>query len=85
VTPWSELPLWLPSGDPEHRGHSRVDLTRAVAAGLATRPLADTLGAILDEGLPTADDPRRRGKLTPAREAQLLERRGVGPMDRAAA
>ncbi|HEX2540417.1 MAG TPA: NAD-dependent epimerase/dehydratase family protein [Caldimonas sp.] len=85
VVPWTELPLWLPSGDPEHRGQARVDLGRAVAAGLATRPLEDTLAAILDEGVPTADDPRRRGKLTAAREAELLARRGVGPMDRAAA
>jgi 2'-hydroxyisoflavone reductase len=85
VVPWAELPLWLPSGDPEHQGHSRVDIARALAAGLSTRPLAETIAAVLDEGVPAADDPRRRGKLTPEREAELLERRGVGPMDRAAA
>ena len=34
VAPWSELPLWVPSTDPEHLGFARVDCSRAVAAGL---------------------------------------------------
>ncbi len=75
VEPWSELPLWLPSSDAETAGFNRVDLTRAEAAGLRTRPLRETVAAVLDEGLPGADDKRRTGKLTPAREAQLLAAR----------
>ncbi len=72
VQPWSELPLWLPSTDPEYAGFNRVDVGRAWAAGLRTRPLHDTVAAVLDEGLPTAEDPRRKGKLTRDREGQLL-------------
>jgi 2'-hydroxyisoflavone reductase len=72
VQPWSELPLWLPSGDPEYAGFNRVDLSRAQAAGLRTRALRDTVDAVLDEGLPAPDDKRRAGKLTREREAQLL-------------
>lgn len=72
VQPWSELPLWLPSTEPEYAGFNRIDLTRAMACGLHTRPLRETVGAVLDEGLPTADDPRRAGKLMREREAQLL-------------
>ena len=72
VQPWSELPLWLPSTEPEYAGFNRVDLTRAAAAGLRTRSLRDTVGAVLDEGLPAPDDKRRAGKLTREREAQLL-------------
>lgn len=72
VAPWSELPLWLPSTDAEHRGNARVDVQRAVHARLVTRPLAQTVAAILDEGVPPDDDPRRNGRLTPAREAELL-------------
>ncbi len=71
VQPWSELPLWLPSIDAQYAGFNR-DLRRAHAAGLRTRPLAETIGAVLDEGLPAADDRRRTGKLAPAREAALL-------------
>jgi 2'-hydroxyisoflavone reductase len=72
VEPWSELPLWLPSTDPEYAGFNRVDLRRAEAAGLRTRPLRETIAAVLDEGVPPADDKRRAGKLTREREAQLL-------------
>jgi 2'-hydroxyisoflavone reductase len=71
VQPWSELPLWLPSIDPDYAGFNR-DLTRAAAAGLRTRALRETIAAVLAEGLPAPDDKRRAGKLTPAREAELL-------------
>jgi 2'-hydroxyisoflavone reductase len=72
VEPWSELPLWLPSTDPEYAGFNRIDLKRAEAAGLHTRPLRETIAAVLDEGVPAADDKRRAGKLASEREAQLL-------------
>ncbi|MDP3821523.1 MAG: NAD-dependent epimerase/dehydratase family protein [Burkholderiales bacterium] len=72
VQPWSELPLWLPSGDPEYAGFNRVDLRRARAAGLRTRALRDTVEAVLDEGPPVPDDKRRAGKLARDKEAQLL-------------
>ena len=72
VQAWSELPLWLPSTDPEYAGFNRVDLSRASAAGLRTRPLRETVAAVLDEGQPAADDRRHAGKLTREREAELL-------------
>jgi 2'-hydroxyisoflavone reductase len=71
VQPWSELPLWLPSIDPAYAGFNR-DLRRAAAAGLTTRPLRETVRDVLAEGLPPEADPRRTGKLTRAREAELL-------------
>ena len=72
VEPWSELPLWLPSTDPDYTGINRIDLTRAEANGLRTRPLRETVAAVLDEGIPASDDKRRAGKLTREREAGLL-------------
>ena len=73
VQPWSELPLWLPSSDPDYAGFNRADLTRARAAGLRTRPLRETIAAVLDEGVPSDPDDRRiKGKLTREREAALL-------------
>lgn len=39
VTPWTELPVWLPRADA--RLH-RTDIARAVEAGLLTRPLQQT-------------------------------------------
>jgi len=72
VQAWSELPLWLPSDDPAYRGFSRVDVGRAVATGLRTRPLSEIIAAVMDEGIPAPDDKRRAGKLTREREAELL-------------
>lgn len=72
VEPWTELPLWLPASDPEYAGFMSVDISRAEACGLRTRPIADTVRDVLAEGLPTAGDKRRAGKLTPEREAALL-------------
>ncbi len=40
VAPWSELPLWLPEAD---NGVMAVDCQRAIAAGLAFRPLVETV------------------------------------------
>ena len=73
VGPWNELPLWLPSSDVDHAAFMRIDCSRAFAAGLVTRPLAETVDAVLDE-FPGrgADDRRRAGKLTPARERELI-------------
>jgi 2'-hydroxyisoflavone reductase len=72
VQPWSELPLWLPSTDAAYRGFMRVSVERAIASGLRTRPLRETLAAVMDEGVPSPDDPRRAGRLTREREAELL-------------
>jgi 2'-hydroxyisoflavone reductase len=72
VQPWSELPLWLPSDDAGYRGFSRVSLERAVATGLRTRPLRETVAAVMDEGIPAPDDKRRAGRLAREREAELI-------------
>ena len=42
LRPWGDLPVWAPSTG-ELRGLSRVSADRAVAAGLTSRPVADTL------------------------------------------
>ena len=72
VQPWSELPLWLPSKEAEYRGFSRIDLSHAAASGLRTRPLRETVAAVMDEGVPAVDDRRRAGKLARERESELL-------------
>jgi 2'-hydroxyisoflavone reductase len=63
VTP-VEVPLWFPGGD----GWSSVDASRALAAGLALRPLAGTIAGAREEA------PLLEGVgLAPAREAALLD------------
>jgi 2'-hydroxyisoflavone reductase len=43
VEPWTGLPLWIPATDADAAGFMAVDVSRAQAAGLACRPLADTV------------------------------------------
>jgi 2'-hydroxyisoflavone reductase len=43
VEPWTGLPLWIPATDADAAGFMAVDVSRAKAAGLACRPLADTV------------------------------------------
>jgi 2'-hydroxyisoflavone reductase len=43
VAPWVGLPLWLPASEPDAAGFMSIDGTKAQAAGLAARPLIDTI------------------------------------------
>ena len=64
VAPWTELPLWLPADD----AHPDIDISRARAAGLTFRPIADTIRAVLEDDEP----PTREAGLDPGRERSLL-------------
>jgi 2'-hydroxyisoflavone reductase len=68
VGPRMELPLWLP-GAP---GAAAVDCGRALAAGLAFRPLADTVADTRAWDAARPPETRRRAGLAPEREAELL-------------
>jgi 2'-hydroxyisoflavone reductase len=80
VTPWTEVPLWIPSTD---RGVLAVSIEKALASGLRFRPLASTLADTLawrrsadaDRPLPerVAAGPRPQMGLAPERERALLE------------
>jgi 2'-hydroxyisoflavone reductase len=43
IEPWSELPIWIPPGH-EYAGMHAADVERAHQAGLACRPVQDTVG-----------------------------------------
>lgn len=83
VTPWVEVPLWLPLAQ---NGMLELDLRRAIAAGLRTRPLEDTLRAADDRGGEEPEQPSLHDgtpaprKLAPEREAEVLDawRRRLG-------
>lgn len=73
VEPWmgpESLPLWLPR--PQYSGHPTRDRSRAVAAGLTTRPLAQTVTDVLRWEQELGLDRARRAGLSPARERELL-------------
>jgi nucleoside-diphosphate-sugar epimerase len=73
VEPWMgerSLPLWLPL--PEYAGFSARDSSAARAAGLVTRPLADTLADTLTWELVSGPDRPRLAGLTAEEERRLL-------------
>lgn len=72
VRPWSgerAVPLWLPL--PEYAGFMSRDVTASIAAGLTTRPLADT-ARLTREWLASTSDAVPPGGLAPVDEANVL-------------
>jgi 2'-hydroxyisoflavone reductase len=63
VEEWTELPLWVT--DPAFDGFLSFDVSKAVAAGLTFRPLAETIRSALEHPGPPAG-------MTREREAELL-------------
>ncbi len=76
LQPWSDLPLALPD-DAAHAGFMRTDGRRARAAGLQTRPLAQTVADTLAwwRALPPAAQAFDRAGLTAERERAALDGR----------
>lgn len=76
VEPWTELPIWLPPGE-LHDSLHRSDVSKALAAGLTCRPIADTVAdtwAWLRSigGVPPLRPDRPQVGLSAAAEARLL-------------
>ena len=65
VGEWMELPLWI--ADPALAYADRVDVLRALAAGLTFRPLDETVRGALEQAATT-----EAAGLSPQREAALL-------------
>jgi len=73
VEAWSELPLWIPEDDPAFGGMLLGRNDRARAAGLQTRPLADTVRDTLAWALsPDGQAARSPHAMSAQREAALL-------------
>lgn len=71
VEAWSDMPVWLPSSGDE-AGVSRVDVSKAINAGLTFRPLEETVRDTLEWAKTRPPDHEWRAGLTAEREAQLL-------------
>ena len=69
---WMEMPLWVPESQPEHAGFFAFDCSRAIAEGLAFRPLAETVRATLDWDASLPPDRALRAGITREREETLL-------------
>lgn len=77
IEPWSDMPVWVPS-TPDYMGFTRKSVARALAKGLAFRPLAATAADTLawfksrpeDERQAFLDKPK--AGLSAAREREVL-------------
>ncbi len=73
VAPWSDLPVWVPDS-PENFGFSRVDISKAIAAGLIFRPLNETVRDTIDWAATRPLEHPWRAGLTEEREKELLNK-----------
>lgn len=71
VEAWSDMPTWIPD-DEEGLGFSRIDISKASAAGLKFRPLEETVRDTLAWAQTRPTDHKWRAGLTAAREAEIL-------------
>jgi len=71
VIPWSELPLWLPE---PNAAYQQGDVSKALAAGLRLRPIAETLRDTLEWAYETGADLVTSGELRDAGMASYRER-----------
>ncbi len=71
VEAWSDMPTWVPD-DEEGVGFSRVDVSKAIEAGLRFRPLEETVRDTLAWAQTRPADHEWRAGLTAEREAQVL-------------
>jgi 2'-hydroxyisoflavone reductase len=71
VEAWSDMPAWVPD-DEEGVGFSRVDVSKAIEAGLRFRPLEETVRDTLEWAQTRPSDHQWRAGLSAEREAQVL-------------
>jgi 2'-hydroxyisoflavone reductase len=72
VAEWSDMPVWVPDNE-ESQGFSRVDVSKAIRAGLRFRPLEETVRDTLAWANTRPADHEWRAGLTPERERELLQ------------
>ena len=72
VEEWSDMPVWVPDNE-ENQGFSRVDVSKAIKAGLKFRPLAETVRDTLAWANTRPTDHEWRAGLKPEREEELLK------------
>jgi len=74
VRPWGEMPLYLPESDEGSQGFLSVNVAKAIAAGLKSRPLKETIRDTLDWAGENLAGKTLKAGITAEREAQLLEK-----------
>lgn len=73
VGSWIEMPLWIPASDADAPGFSAIDCRKAWAAGLAFRPLAETVRNTLDWAMQRGPDWQWRAGMKMEKETAVLQ------------
>jgi 2'-hydroxyisoflavone reductase len=73
VGAWMEMPLWIPETDPDAAGFFTISVEKALAAGLAYRPLLETVTDTLSWARTRPQDYAWRAGLSRERELELLQ------------
>jgi 2'-hydroxyisoflavone reductase len=71
VGEWIDMPVWVPDTE-ENQGFSRVDVSKAINAGLKFRPLEETIRDTLAWAQTRPADHQWKAGLTAEREAEVL-------------
>ena len=71
VEAWSDMPAWIPD-DEEGVGFARIDISKAIQAGLTFRPLEETVRDTLDWAKTRPTDHEWKAGLSSEREAEVL-------------
>jgi 2'-hydroxyisoflavone reductase len=72
VAAWSDMPVWVPDNE-ENAGFSRVDISKAIHAGLKFRPLEETVRDTLAWANTRPANHELRAGLEAEREEELLK------------
>jgi len=72
VAAWSDMPVWVPDNE-ENQGFSRMNVSKAIKAGLKFRPLADTVRDTITWAYTRSADHEWRAGLKAEREQELLK------------
>ena len=72
VAEWSDMPVWIPD-NAESAGFSRVDVSKAIKAGLKFRALSETVRDTIAWASTRPADHEWRAGLKPEREQELLK------------
>jgi len=72
VAEWSDMPVWIPNNE-ESQGFSRMNISKAIHAGLKFRPLEDTVRDTLAWANTRPSDHEWHAGLKMEREKELLE------------
>ena len=74
VSPWSDMPVWVPSKEPSMAGFAKINCNRAIAQGLTFRSLAETASATIEDfSKRPADKAKLSSGLSAQREAEILK------------